>query len=1156
MVIKKMSNANKVWRRDDDEPQRKKRRVMIGDTGKDGERTLIISGAAAKKLSSTPPPPCASAVADNNISHLDEMKKGSNVIVWGDDNLLYKAKVQKIIHDAFDTRIRVQYVGRKTTALLSRDMIYSVCDTSRRQLRGHDPIALAMKRVAYNAAKQSSSSPKNSISTNIGPYPLKPVYQVGTHVYAAYWPPHDIDREREPSWYPGIISSSHFNGTEKKSIGESSIDDGSGSGERARLYNIKFDDGDSITNVPEQYVFPTEEYLVCAQEGRRKKDGLPWLGDVINIVDDNSSDDWARYVGWYMVTIDGVQRSFALLIDTLRAYDSSVLRSKGWAKTKLSDLNLPEEWTEMLSKKLGKEEEGDKEGDKEVQEKTGKVVGTQTELTTTKKGRSSAQSCLPVDWYNALSARPRGESTEYYHFSSTVNNNQLKFAKNHSMNESDDDDDDFSVDMVDGIEIRSKSNSHEERNKSISDCCELSITESIDSDDVTTASDLLPVEKCFKCKVGNCQKWTNVKGGFCESHVGSAKISNTKTICGKDKFDGAGTDESSGGERNSDSGMEFDCYDVGMHGAVMSTSFEESQPKNLLPTIQGIQSSREEPQSIPTLVAPIAEIMNEEQSTVVVAPIIHNPAIEHKHTCTGAAATTKNSPTDKKRKSKSLPPQIATTSMHEKQPTAKPIRVMLMNSKLTTSSFHTAEMSDGGIEESDDGKVIDLTILEEQPAADPAASPPHHPPPSVSGKPTITAQANDVVVPAPSIPHLNSEGYMMVWTCDVCRVAQLPTFEEAVEHEKICTGLPPSSPLPLQLPNICEEQLTAGVPNVGFINDEQSTALALPIVGVESTHQIQVLPKKKRPVKTSIMDYTFTDYSQLEKEIDVVGVSTKSSSYFPAKLHAILSDSNNQHILCWQPHGRSWKIVDKDLLSSIILPKYFEHVSENSFKKMVGQWGFKPLLSPGPDYKSYYHEWFLRGCPDLTQQIQRLINPGIRLPNSADEPNLYENSQEDPVAMSMVDNQAPEDTEVEMDTGGTANDCSQGHNNIQNPATEVAPPPPKDGDMACPIVLPALQPIPKRAISPVQGAPLAAAIVAPLDNLAASGIPAIVAAEIVVDQLCKNCPKLLLQRKQSKKVRSKLCDMSYLLMTDISHEHLLPLHYLLPFVTSGIPSLA
>ena len=38
-----------------------------------------------------------------------------------------------------------------------------------------------------------------------------------------------------------------------------------------------------------------------------------------------------------------------------------------------------------------------------------------------------------------------------------------------------------------------------------------------------------------------------------------------------------------------------------------------------------------------------------------------------------------------------------------------------------------------------------------------------------------------------------TEDYMKVWTCDVCHVVQFPTFEEAVEHEKICTGIPRSS---------------------------------------------------------------------------------------------------------------------------------------------------------------------------------------------------------------------------------------------------------------------------------------------------------------------------------------------------------------------------
>lgn len=36
-----------------------------------------------------------------------------------------------------------------------------------------------------------------------------------------------------------------------------------------------------------------------------------------------------------------------------------------------------------------------------------------------------------------------------------------------------------------------------------------------------------------------------------------------------------------------------------------------------------------------------------------------------------------------------------------------------------------------------------------------------------------------------------STKYIKVWTCDVCHVVHLPTFEEAIEHEKMCIGLPP-----------------------------------------------------------------------------------------------------------------------------------------------------------------------------------------------------------------------------------------------------------------------------------------------------------------------------------------------------------------------------
>ena len=41
------------------------------------------------------------------------------------------------------------------------------------------------------------------------------------------------------------------------------------------------------------------------------------------------------------------------------------------------------------------------------------------------------------------------------------------------------------------------------------------------------------------------------------------------------------------------------------------------------------------------------------------------------------------------------------------------------------------------------------------------------------------------------------------------------------------------------------------------------------------------------------------------------------------------------------------------------------------------------------DYKSYYHECFLRGRPELTKIMNRLTNPGKRLPDKAGEPDFY-----------------------------------------------------------------------------------------------------------------------------------------------------------------------
>jgi hypothetical protein len=138
------------------------------------------------------------------------------------------------------------------------------------------------------------------------------------------------------------------------------------------------------------------------------------------------------------------------------------------------------------------------------------------------------------------------------------------------------------------------------------------------------------------------------------------------------------------------------------------------------------------------------------------------------------------------------------------------------------------------------------------------------------------------------------------------------------------------------------------------------------------------------------------------------------------------------------------------------------------------------------------------------------------LPNLADEPDLYAISLNHPLPASV--DAVPENKEksllkdrgkaLEIGTGDNRNNCSLEHNNLQNLAIAVAPPP-QEGDTACPI--------PNSAMPPVQGAP----------PIAAPVVPAIIAAENAVDQLCDNNPKLLLQRKQSKQVR--LCKCVYVL---------------------------
>jgi len=137
------------------------------------------------------------------------------------------------------------------------------------------------------------------------------------------------------------------------------------------------------------------------------------------------------------------------------------------------------------------------------------------------------------------------------------------------------------------------------------------------------------------------------------------------------------------------------------------------------------------------------------------------------------------------------------------------------------------------------------------------------------------------------------------------------------------------------------------------------------------------------------VDHTYRNYSNFPlNQLPVVRKTT--SKNFPSKLHQILSTPGYEHIISWMPHGRAWKVHNKDLLVAEVIPMYFAQSKFESFARQLNGWGFLRLYQSGNDYNAYYHACFLRGLPHLTLLMDRVRpNKGKLLPYVEGEPNFY-----------------------------------------------------------------------------------------------------------------------------------------------------------------------
>ena len=106
---------------------------------------------------------------------------------------------------------------------------------------------------------------------------LKPLFEVGAAVTVAWWTDQTSKRTDVPSsWLPGVVRS--FRCTRA-----------TGPYGPTRSYDIKYDDGDDMSNVAEHLLFDKEDYDLTMKNGGRSV----WIG-VKNEVDETADDLWGE----------------------------------------------------------------------------------------------------------------------------------------------------------------------------------------------------------------------------------------------------------------------------------------------------------------------------------------------------------------------------------------------------------------------------------------------------------------------------------------------------------------------------------------------------------------------------------------------------------------------------------------------------------------------------------------------------------------------------------------------------------------------------------------------------------------------------------------------------------------------------------------------
>ena len=70
-------------------------------------------------------------------------------------------------------------------------------------------------------------------------------------------------------------------------------------------------------------------------------------------------------------------------------------------------------------------------------------------------------------------------------------------------------------------------------------------------------------------------------------------------------------------------------------------------------------------------------------------------------------------------------------------------------------------------------------------------------------------------------------------------------------------------------------------------------------------------------------------------------------------------------VISWLPHGRAFRVKNKEMFVSSLMSAYFKQAKFKSFQRQLNLWGFT-RITDGADAGAYNHKHFLRSSTTTT----------------------------------------------------------------------------------------------------------------------------------------------------------------------------------------------